>query len=442
MKSYLSAFVLFCCVSHAALAADVWTNLFAENLSDARDGDIDAQYEVGIMYLKGQGVKPDRRKAIEWLKTAAENGNDQAGSKLARIEKNRQSFEKMRKQADGGDSRAQYETGMMLLSGKGTDIDPDSALRWLEEAARQGHKKAITRLGILYFKGDAVAGNPQRAVELLQRVASDQALAQYYLGEAYATGKGVDRDYATALNWYRQAEQSGYRRATGKVINMEEEIRMLERRKARVAREKAEQEKLAREASAQQQEASQQARLAAEKAVRVATRKTADRKARAASKTARAARPAFGLRYLLERNWESKGKSINFLPSSLNQCESEPDRLVCYSHDIRESSVGRDIKYRVKSIITRGSGKDSFHVMYRNLVLEANLQDSEATERGYDDGREQGYQVKTGWSKKHEADCSFDSASQISCLKDGLYKISIVAGQGGADSHRFARTGR
>ena len=83
MKRCILAGVLLSSVALNVCAGDMWTNMFSGNLAEAEDGDADAQYEVGIMYLKGQGVTADRGKAIKWLNTAAENGNEQASGKLS-----------------------------------------------------------------------------------------------------------------------------------------------------------------------------------------------------------------------------------------------------------------------------------------------------------------------------------------------------------------------
>ncbi len=434
MKRFYLASILLVTVALPIHAADVWTTLFSENLLDAKDGDADAQYEVGIMYLKGQGVSANRDKAIKWLKTAADNDSDLAVGKLSRMEGNVQTFSVTQKKAKRGDAEAQYVAGRMLIGGKGTKIDAQAATAWLQKAAKQGHKKAATQLGIIYYKGDGVPSNPELAVDLFNQVASSQVLAQYYLGEAFADGRGVPRNYDTAINWYQQADKNGYKRAGGKIINLQEEVKMQQRREARLAREQQLAAKSSKQADRARRQAAQKKR---ERDIRAAEVKLA--KIRAANKSAKPvvmavakSIPKQDIKYLAKKNWDSKGKSISFLPSELNQCEEEGGRLVCYSHKIRESSVGRTIKYRVKSIITPGETEYSFHVIYRNLVLDVVLQEQEET-LAYGDEQAQGFKVKTGWSKQHKVECKFDSASNISCLKDGVHRVKVAIANGGRD---------
>jgi hypothetical protein len=60
-----SAGIVFClCLAASAGGNEMWAKLFEEQLDKAEAGDADAQYEVGIMYLKGQGVEEDRAHEI------------------------------------------------------------------------------------------------------------------------------------------------------------------------------------------------------------------------------------------------------------------------------------------------------------------------------------------------------------------------------------------
>lgn len=49
----------------------------------AKQGHVDAQFNLGWMYSKGQGVPQDNKTAVKWWKLAAEQGDAEA-QKLAR----------------------------------------------------------------------------------------------------------------------------------------------------------------------------------------------------------------------------------------------------------------------------------------------------------------------------------------------------------------------
>jgi TPR repeat protein len=396
VKASLFALCLF--LASAPLSArDMWTNLFEENLARAEAGDQDAAYEVGIMYLKGQGIGADRDKASEWLQQAADGGSESAANKLSRMEASAREFAHWLRKAEAGDKEAQYETGMMYMSGKGVAADMQAAVRWLEQASGQGDIKATARLGIIYLKGEGVAAAPKRAVSLLTQASDEEVLAKYYLGEAYAEGLGVRKNFQEAIAWYQKAADAGFGRAAGKIINIEEEIRMAERRQERQARE-----------------AESKAALEARKKERAARK--------AASKTAGPVIRDIG--YLSGHNWTSDGKAARFLPSSLNECEHDKNRLVCYSEHIEETSVGRKLRYRVKSIIKPGSVAETFDIVYRNLVLDVELLDVDSGPVGYGQGGEQGFKVKTGWTREHIAACKFVTDQTLNCRKDGIHDMT------------------
>jgi TPR repeat protein len=74
----------------------------------AKRDHIEAQYQLGMLYLFGKGVEQDTVQGISWLKQAAENGSYGAANEL----------------------------GQIYLSGKGVAIDEQEAVKWLELATR------------------------------------------------------------------------------------------------------------------------------------------------------------------------------------------------------------------------------------------------------------------------------------------------------------------
>jgi hypothetical protein len=63
----------------SAMTAD---QLFAELLSHAEHGDVDAQNNLGRMYFNGEGVPKNAAKAAEWYQKAADQGNVDAKNNL------------------------------------------------------------------------------------------------------------------------------------------------------------------------------------------------------------------------------------------------------------------------------------------------------------------------------------------------------------------------
>jgi TPR repeat protein len=94
-------------------------------------------------------------------------------------------------------------------------IVPPSPVRSLEDqpyrkAAEQGDAEAQSRLGDLYAKGIGVGRDYGEAAKRYRKAADQgDASAQNNLGMCYARGEGVSQDYAEAVTWYRKAADQG-----------------------------------------------------------------------------------------------------------------------------------------------------------------------------------------------------------------------------------------
>jgi TPR repeat protein len=67
------------------------------------------------------------------------------------------------KAADQGDPEAQYNLAMMYLKGEGTERESGRAFEWLLKAAVQDVVQAQSRLGLMYATGEGVAVDPIEA---------------------------------------------------------------------------------------------------------------------------------------------------------------------------------------------------------------------------------------------------------------------------------------
>ena len=71
--------------------------------------------------------------------------------------------------AEQGDIRAQYNIGLMFFKGLGTARDNEAAIRWLMQAAAQGDARACYALGYLYQQGNSLHRDaPQAVADVLQ----------------------------------------------------------------------------------------------------------------------------------------------------------------------------------------------------------------------------------------------------------------------------------
>lgn len=58
---------------------------FERLIVEAEAGNPDAQYTIGYMYFEGQGVSRDEDRALRWIQRAAENGSRQAVTALGEL---------------------------------------------------------------------------------------------------------------------------------------------------------------------------------------------------------------------------------------------------------------------------------------------------------------------------------------------------------------------
>ncbi len=156
--------ILLICSVVIVFASNIWADNFAAAISDyeagnyrsafrilsplAEQGHAEAQYYLGLMHHKGQGVPRDSRVAIRWYTAAAEQGH----------------------------ANAQNNLGFIYDNAQGVPRNYADALKWYTAAAEQGHANAQNNLGLIFTKG-----------------------------------QGIPQDYVKAYAWYSVAGASGSR---------------------------------------------------------------------------------------------------------------------------------------------------------------------------------------------------------------------------------------
>ncbi|CAG7827258.1 unnamed protein product, partial [Allacma fusca] len=81
----------------------------ADLVKEAQQGDVKAQYNLGVMLANGKGVAQNQGEAVKWFRKAAEQG----------------------------DADAQYNLGAMLANGEGVAQNQGEAVKWFRKAAEQ-----------------------------------------------------------------------------------------------------------------------------------------------------------------------------------------------------------------------------------------------------------------------------------------------------------------
>lgn len=112
--------------------------------------------------------------------------------------------------AEQGDLYAEYNLGMMYAFGQGVAKDEELAVGWYRRAAERGFAPAQHSLGQAYEEVAGVWRNEALAVDWYRKAAEQgYGKAQFSLGLMYARGLGVQADLVHAYKWFHLAALSG-----------------------------------------------------------------------------------------------------------------------------------------------------------------------------------------------------------------------------------------
>jgi TPR repeat protein len=152
----------------------------------AKDGNANAQFNLGILYLTGRGVERDLAKSVEWhLKAAAQDL-----------------------------PAASHGLGVLYYQGNGVKQDYAQALKWFRRAAARGFADSEFNIGVMYFNRQGVKRDDIEVVKWVTLAAARKfAPAEYRMGQMYEKGVIFAEDPVAALHWYRLAEAHGDKNA-------------------------------------------------------------------------------------------------------------------------------------------------------------------------------------------------------------------------------------
>jgi len=124
--------------------------------------------------------------------------------------------------ANDGNAGAMFQVGQLYERGRGTKPNVEQAVSWYERAMDQGEHNARARLGVMYYEGVGVAKDNGKALALLQNAADAKVPnAEYYLGVMHENGDGMPADRNKAKQWYKLAIEHGSYRAKSRLQALE-----------------------------------------------------------------------------------------------------------------------------------------------------------------------------------------------------------------------------
>lgn len=151
----------------------------------AEQGDVAAQFGIGVLYERGLAVIQDYQQAVLWYHKAAERGN----------------------------APAQLQLGAIYYQGRG-GIAPrlTEAAYWINQSAQAGYAKAKYALGCLYYEGNGLSRDYRQALSWFRQAAKQKvtaAAALVNIGGMYAQGIGVAKNLGFAYAYFDLAAKMG-----------------------------------------------------------------------------------------------------------------------------------------------------------------------------------------------------------------------------------------
>ncbi|MEJ2137006.1 MAG: tetratricopeptide repeat protein [Desulfofustis sp.] len=416
MQNKIIGLILLMATTGTTAASDIWQSLFKEKLRDANKGDSAAQYDVGSMYQNGRGVKADRDKAIEWYTRAAEQENKEAASRLELMKSNESRFSTTEISASRGEVDSQFDLGNMYEKGIGTRIDYVQARHWYGKAAAAGHTNASFSLGLMYYEGSGIKKNNKMAFKWFS-----DAARQGSTPAQYYLGKLYASGSGVRKN-YATALQWYSRAADGGFDQARGAIIEVT--------EKLQQPLPANTAEKKTSQAKTRRKPVAKRGKKLIAQPTVPKKRKA---TGDKTHDAQLMEDLMLTTWSRQSRPVSYLPSAVNNCRSEDKRITCFSDDQTRSSGGNDVKFKTKSVISDFASDGTFKVLYRNLVVNTRQtggSSQQEPEAAYGDERSAAsHTVNTGWGIEHSVECKMHDSNSLTCVKDNSRTVRISSQQ-------------
>ena len=191
---------------------------FREFMPLAVAGDpLAAQFNIGRMYARGEGVPQNYAEAVRWYRMAADQGNAHSAVQPRRdvLPRPGRTSELCRGGAlvshgrRPGRAEAQSNLGVMYVLGQGVPQNYAEAVRWFRLAAAQGNANAQFNLGVMYYVARAYLRTMPRPCAGIAWPPIRATRSAVQPWRDVRRGQGVAQNDAEAARWYRTAAAQG-----------------------------------------------------------------------------------------------------------------------------------------------------------------------------------------------------------------------------------------
>ena len=241
MNRFKAAALALCASLFAlpVLADDDYPLSLYEQFQEYRDlavqNDPEAQYQLGLMYLKGQGVERDRIKGRDWLLKAAEADHSEAMNTLGRLYTNSETVF-----VPGGSAGSLQWAGVGPIRNRpstealfprtvndipGLNLNAGKATYWFKRASDLGNAKALNNLGVLETFLEGTSPIPPKAIAYFE-MAAERGNADGLYNLAIVLETEDEPDLTKIERTLHAAAQKGHlmaQRRIGGIKNRQEE---------------------------------------------------------------------------------------------------------------------------------------------------------------------------------------------------------------------------
>ena len=201
--------------------------------SGVMQNDAQSVFDMANALVDGLGIEKNLPEAINFFERAIKLGSPMAPRYLANLYSNgiigSADYTKARAYYEIGSSRNDYVSsyilGNLYLKGVGVQQDANisnlyftKALNGLQSWMAHGDEGAVCYLGEIYLNGRSVQKSIEKGMSYLKQGASNNVgLCEYFIGVENELGRSIEKNEAEALRWFKQAAAHGSPEARRKI---------------------------------------------------------------------------------------------------------------------------------------------------------------------------------------------------------------------------------
>jgi len=188
----------------------------------------------GKLSMNGLGMKKDEKEGFKFYQIAAEKGNAWGQAAVGHCFMNgfgigkdeKQGVEWYKLASSQGLARAQNNLGTSYREGRGVRKDENKAVEFYRQAVAQGHATGQYNLGRSYDFGLGGLTLSTKDAFRFYWLSAEQGdeYAQYCVGWAYESGRGVVKNVRKALRWYQLSAKRGEEEVSHKAAKKLKEV--------------------------------------------------------------------------------------------------------------------------------------------------------------------------------------------------------------------------